>query len=329
MKLILSIILAISSQAFATQKIEDLGIRIDQTLPEGNGQISASPVYALNNDLTGTVSSAVNLSAAAGVFINVTGTGVVEIQFSHVTYAAWAGVGTVVNGTVGFVHKRNQYVRFYNKGTCGTCRSTLAYTIPDNVGVMGLYPGSATLGTVNQGNAGTQNWFVRLSNTSNVAIVGGAEGLSVTATQGPAGSAPWNIQGQVSLAAVTWTTAISVSVTAEPAYKPVSEPAYTVLTGTATTVNLTSAAGVAANFDVALSGNYGANSFSRYKFTYSATAPSDIGTRGHYLGSTATSQIMGPFVPGTHLHIQAVGTGPTGNDVSVHLMQKLTSTANP
>lgn len=122
----------------------------------------------------------------------------------------------------------------------------------------------------------------------------------------------------------TW----AVSVTASTAYVAVSNPAYTVLSSTATTRNITAEAGTSANYDVWLSNNYGGAAI-RWAVTYSSSAPSDLSSRGNYLAATSTSQIVGPFSPGAHIHMYSVGVVPTGNDVTVYYTRRGFNSANP
>jgi hypothetical protein len=120
----------------------------------------------------------------------------------------------------------------------------------------------------------------------------------------------------------------AVTVTSLPVYVSVSNPAYTVLSSTATSRNITSEAGTSANYDLAISNNYGGSAI-RYAITFSSGAPSDLSTRGAYLAATSTVQIDGTWGPGAHLHMYSVGTAPTGNDVSVYYRRRGNNTANP
>jgi hypothetical protein len=125
------------------------------------------------------------------------------------------------------------------------------------------------------------------------------------------------------------TQGLNVSVTSNMSMRSLSNPAYTVLSSTVTTVNVTSACGTDGNYMIGLSANYGACSAIRYVVNFSATAPTDLATRGFLLASTATAQVLGDFQSGVHVHMLAqpnpTCSAGTGNDVSLFMYRRATN----
>lgn len=268
----------------------------------GTLRSSDSVTYSLNAVTKGVRSSAIDTAGYVGLAVKMTitagsGDPIVIVETSNTPTAASFRQAYYIKGQgSGFIPTTtDRYFRFMNNSSLTYTAVSLSWlpVVPDSSnGQTQTINGTVT---ANQGNPGSVGWFIQLTTSPSVTQGGGYWGVSVTAS---------------------------------PAYVSVSNPAYTVLSSTATTVNITSAAGTSANYDVWLSNNYGGAAI-RYVFNMSATAPADLSTVGSYLAATSTTQILGTFAPGYHVHMYSIGTVATGNYVTVGMHRKGFNSANP
>jgi hypothetical protein len=128
--LILLLALAVNGQAavIGTTPIENLngGLSGPQLVPVG------TPVFALNNALTGTSSAAIDLSGTAGLTVSVTSTGsttiLVYFSNSNLTYTTGAQTMYTLQSPGSYpVEIKGRYVSFYNKGNLPTNTASLSY----------------------------------------------------------------------------------------------------------------------------------------------------------------------------------------------------------
>ncbi len=309
-KLLLVVSLALASWAQAGPiQFENKTQTLEAGMP---GTVTDSaPTYALNNVTATVASSYIDLSATGALWVCVTSTAgaaaKIGVQFGNTNTAqafgptSTAAANSVQQLGVGCfpIKAAGRWLRFVNQSVTST---TGVATTRASVSYFVVSPPTVPVTVV-----GTQ--AVSVVNTVNTNVTGGVAGISATASQGGG----------------TW----AVSVTSKPVYGALSSAAYTVLTGTVTSIELGAYTGATRNCDVAISVNYGANAAIRYTIRPSSSAPGDLATRGNYLSSTSTTQVLGTFAPGFWLHMQSAGIGPTGNDVTPYVYGFVTSTANP
>ncbi len=277
------------------------------------------------NSVSGTVeSSSIDLASLAGIFVVSTGTAGTSVDYawSH-NNATWSGGGSIPLGNQ-CLEKDARYIKFIARSASAISPTAARVTLATAPATALAPPTSAAaidLSTIS--GAAATDYFNKLSNTAALlALAVNAASTGIFA----------KLVGGDGTAIASATNGVPVNVVGSTGYGAVSEPAYSVLSGTVTTIELGAFTGATRACDVALTHNFGANATVNYVINRSATGPTDLGGlagRGHPLAASATTQIMGPFLPGFYLHMQAEGILPTANDVTVHVFGRVTSTSQP
>lgn len=272
----LLLLLPLSRGLWASERLTRDGAAIDVISPVGQGTISSAFTYALNQALTQVASSAIDLSATCGLYINVTSaaqSALIGVEFSHVTYAAFVRAYELTTDGSRFVGKINRYVRFRNIGTIPTATMSLAYSPASDCGTFALGGGATTIGTVNQGSPGTAAWPVSITTSPQVS------------------------QGAVGASVQNWFFAVTSPATAtctSPVVYTVSGPVL---------INVSSQAAVSGlanyGYDIDVSGTTSVGIL--WRETNSSTRPPDK-AYGTLVPNGLTVRVEG-IPPGTHLHL--------------------------
>ena len=181
----------------------DAGIHRPSLIPIG------TPVYALNQALTGVASAAIDLSGSSGLWVNVTSTGAanVTVFFSNSNVSSTGGAVSsyTINSNGGYpIEPKTRYVSFYNSSNQPANKvSVNYYPVVTSAGSVTLAPGGTV--TVNQGTAGPGG------NCSNCWPVSAPymEGYLTTTAGGSAASG-----GSITAIALTGTVLTNISVAA-------------------------------------------------------------------------------------------------------------------
>lgn len=191
-------------------KADVVGTTPIQALDAGVGGSSyGSLTYALNNALTGTSSSAIDLSGTSGLWLTLTSTGQanVNVYFSNgnLTYTTGASKMYTIQSPGSYaITPKSRYVSFYNAGSLPSARvSAFYYTVAPPAATVNLVPGGSL--TANQGNGlpgglTTNSWL-----TSDNYVAGY---LTTTA----AGAAPR--PGSFTAVAITGTVMVNITTAA-------------------------------------------------------------------------------------------------------------------
>lgn len=257
-------------------KADVVGTTPIQALDAGVGGSSyGSLTYALNNALTGTSSSAIDLSGTSGLWMTLTSTGQanVNVYFSNgnLTYTTGASKMYTIQSPGSYaITPKSRYVSFYNAGSLPSARvSAFYYTVAPPAATVNLVPGGIL--TANQGNGlpgglTSNSWL-----TSDNYVAG-----YLTTTAG--GSAPRG--GSITAVAVTGTVL----------------------------VNITTAAGVDAPCIVTIEGGAGPNAGLYWGILPSSTWVAPV----TYL-AVSTTPIMVTVGRGDHLQLSATAAAVTVN----------------
>lgn len=93
----------------------------------------STPTFALNNALTATSSSAIDLSSTGGIVVCITGTSgtspIVQVSYSNLTYATFVAGPYNLGAGCWPVRATGRYVTFRNVGTVPTGRVSLSYYV--------------------------------------------------------------------------------------------------------------------------------------------------------------------------------------------------------
>ena len=171
--LLVSMVLA--SNAWATVnnstpvQILDAGIRSPTLFPVG------TPVYALNNALTGSASAAIDLSGTSGLWVSVTSTGAAKITVYYSNSNLSATGGSVssfeINSNGAYpIEPKARYVSFYNSSAQPSNRASVYY-----------YPVVASAGSATVSGTVTTNDTYVAGYLTTTAAGSAARGGSITA----------------------------------------------------------------------------------------------------------------------------------------------------
>lgn len=159
---------------------------------------STSATYALNNALTGTASSAIDLLGVVGVQVTLTSTasGVVTIYFSNSAVAGTSAIQSyqVTSPGTYYIQPKARYLSFYNATNSPTTRVTAYYytavpsitvttsgttTITGNVSITASVPLTVTAYVVGSGYRSLSNTSINLTSTysQNVTAAAGVSGM--------------------------------------------------------------------------------------------------------------------------------------------------------
>lgn len=315
--------LALASTGYAgisnTTPIENWngGIQGPHLVPVG------TPVYALNNALTGTTSATIDLSNTAGLWVGVTGAAAVQVAvyFSNLNLSYTTGAVQMyqINSAGNYpVPAKGRYVSFYNASNQPAARISLNYLplVAPPTTVSGsstvVFPAGSTVtayqgtnpwivsGTVDQGNglpSATNAWKVDAIGSSVVAY---------------AGTNPWPITGTVNASGFNFLSATVI--------------ATGLTTNAATTLSLTWAASTSTGplfADLNCAGATGMN----YVISNSATAPSGFVANSALFGYQPCGQISQVPLEANagdtpHLHSVAVTLSNTSGALGVVTKQR-------